>query len=123
MTTAPSHPSIAGIVLTAAGAVVGIGGAVLMIVESGKASTARSDGAKAVADHDTQASNAANSDYNSTKTPWAIGLGGAIAGGVAAAIGVTLIVTSHGGGSSTGAVRVSPLLASGGGGLEVGGAW
>jgi hypothetical protein len=120
---AASHPPIAGIVLVAAGAVVGVGGVVLMAVEAGKASTARTAAANAAAARDTQADNAAISDFNAAKTPWAIGLGGVIAGGVAAAIGVTLIVTSHGGGSSTGAVRVSPLLASGGGGLEVGGAW
>jgi hypothetical protein len=81
------HPSTssgyraAGWTLIGAGAAVGVGGGVLMAIEAGRASTARNDGNQ--------------SSYSSTKTPWTIGLIGAIAGGAAAVVGVVLLVTSR----------------------------
>jgi len=118
--TAPAAPRsrTLGFVLIGGGAVVGIGGAVLMIVESSRASSARSS--------DTPATTRASAEqYDSTKTPWGLGLAGAIVGGVAAAAGVVLVV-AHGASTTTtgaGVTRAAPWATAGGGGLEIEHAW
>jgi hypothetical protein len=73
----------AGWSLIGVGTGVAVGGAVLMIIEVGRAARAVDDGNK--------------SSYDSTETPYRIGLGGAIAGGAAAAVGIALLATSHDG--------------------------
>jgi hypothetical protein len=94
--------------LIGAGAAVGVGGGVLMAIEAGRASTARNDGNQ--------------SSYSSTKTPWTIGLIGAIAGGAAAVVGVVLLVTSHDGVRAS-QLTVSPWVGAGVGGVQWGGTW
>jgi hypothetical protein len=96
--------------LIGGGAAIGIAGGVLMAVESSKASEARNNGNKAA--------------YDATATPWTIGLGGVIAGGTAAVVGVVLFATRHGGSESTsGGIRVSPIVGGGNTGMQVGGAF
>ena len=113
-TSSSARSPAAGIVLIGAGAAIGVAGVVLMVVESSKASSARSE--------DTPGNSQGSVDkYNSTKTPWAIGLGGAIAGGVSAALGIVLLTTDHR--SKTGELRASPWVTAGGGGLTVGRTW
>lgn len=98
----------AGWVLVGAGVAVGIGGGVLTGVEAGKASSANT------------AHN--RSDYNSAAALWTVGIVGAVAGGVAAAVGVVLVVTSHGQEGGV-ALDVSPWFGAGVGGVRVGGCW
>jgi len=93
--------------LIGGGVAVGAAGGVLMLVEAGNASTARDN-------HDPAA-------YDAAQTPWAIGLVGAIAGGVAAATGAVLLTTSHG--KSGTAASVTPWVGVRGGGVRVGGSW
>lgn len=91
--------------LIGGGAAIGIAGGVLMAVESGKAADARSTKNKAA--------------YDATDTPWTIGLGGVIAGSVAATVGVVLFATRHGNESASGGIRVSPIVGGGNGGMQV----
>ena len=69
-------------VLVGGGAAIGLGGGVLMLVESGRASDARNN-------HDQTA-------YEATKTPWTIGLVGVIVGAIGAAVGGTLLALPRG---------------------------
>jgi hypothetical protein len=97
-------------VMIGAGAAVGIGGAILMAVEAGQASNARST-------HDTAA-------YNASTTPYYVGVAGVVLGGVAAATGgVLLVLSGHGASGERTAVRASFAPAPGGGLLGVNGAW
>lgn len=108
--TAPSRGGSSRVLpwaLVGGGAAVGAAGVVLMLIESGKASSARDN-------HDPAA-------YDAAQTPWTIGLVGAIAGGVAAGAGAVLLTTSHGN-SSTG-TSVTPWVGVRGGGVRVGGSW
>jgi hypothetical protein len=69
-------------VLVGGGAAIGLGGGVVMLIESGRASDARNS-------HDQAA-------YDATKTPWTIGLVGAIVGAASAAVGGTLLALPRG---------------------------
>jgi len=95
-------------VLVGGGAAIAGGGLVLMLIESGKASTARDN-------HDPAA-------FDSAQTPWTIGLVGAIAGGLGVAGGAILLATSHGS-SRESATRISPWIAASGAGVRVGGSF
>jgi hypothetical protein len=96
--------------LIGGGAAIGIAGGVLMAIEANKAQAAREKGDKAA--------------YDATATPWTIGLGGVIAGGVAATVGVVLFATRHGGeAATTGGIRVAPVVGAGNAGMQVGGAF
>jgi hypothetical protein len=68
--------------LVAGGAAVAVAGGVLMLVEAGHAGDARTN-------HDPAA-------YDAAKTPWTIGLVGAIAGVASAGVGVALLVAHPG---------------------------
>jgi hypothetical protein len=91
--------------LIGGGAVVALGGGVLMLVEAGHASDARTN-------HDPAA-------YDATKTPWTVGLVGVIAGLASAGVGGALLAT-HPGESSASS---SPVLAWWGGGSAGGLLW
>jgi hypothetical protein len=106
-----------GYALLGGGVAVGAGGLVLMLVEAGRASQSRSD--------DTPGNSPASvSKYNSTKAPYYVGLAGTVAGGLAAAAGVVVLVApSHGSASAATAVRATPWVGAGAGGVELGGAW
>ncbi len=95
--------------LIGSGAAIGIAGGALMAIESSKAAEARTNQNKA--------------DYDATATPWAIGLGGVIAGSAAAVVGVVLFATRHGSGSTSGGIRVSPIVGGGNTGMQVRGAF
>ena len=109
--TPPRRPSRAlEWTLIGAGAAVGIGGGVLMAIEANKA-------------HEATDANDRKA-YDATATPWTIGLGGVIAGGVAAAVGVVLFTTRHGSEATTsGAIRVSPIVGKEGAGMLAGGSF
>jgi len=93
--------------LIGAGGAVGIAGMTLMLVEASRANSARENDDPAA--------------YESTKTPYWIGVGGVIAGGAAVVTGIVLLAAGHGQSSSTGTIRVSPWAAATGGGLQAGG--
>jgi hypothetical protein len=105
-----------GFALVGGGAAVGIGGAALMIIEASRAADSRNT-------NTVPTTSASRSEYDSAKTPWVVGLAGAIAGGVAAATGVFLVATAHGGPEKTGATRTTPWITAGGGGLRFEGTW
>ncbi len=88
--------------LIAGGAVVGIAGGALMLIEAGRAADSR-------ANHDPDA-------YESTKLPWTIGLVGAAVGGVSVATGVILLTSS---GSTPAAAGVGSNRIS----VQVSGTW
>jgi hypothetical protein len=93
--------------LIGAGGAVAIAGTTLMLVESNRANSARQNDDPAA--------------YESTKTPYWVGVGGVIAGGATLVTGIVLLAAGHGESSSTGKLRVSPWAAATGGGLQVGG--
>jgi hypothetical protein len=109
--------------LIGGGAALAAGGGVLMLIESGRASASREDNDPAA--------------YDATKTPWAIGLGGLIAGSAAAAVGVAWLLGSssepaaahEAGGEANdrgGALRgwsPSGWIVAGGAGMSLGGRW
>lgn len=113
VTVVPSETSPADHVLPWAliggGGAVAVGGVVLMLIEAGHASDAR-----------------ANNDpagYDAAKTPWTIGLVGAIAGVASAGVGVALLV-AHPGGSAPAGPTVSAWWSGGSnGGLLLAGSW
>jgi hypothetical protein len=107
-TKVPSH-SVAPWVLVAGGAVVGLGGGALMIVESIRSSSASEN-------HDTHA-------YDATKTPWTVGLVGAIAGGAATALGVVLLGTRTHDGTHARIDGASLWAGAGAAGVHVTGGW
>ena len=72
-----TRSNLAPWLLVGAGAAVGIGGGVLMFVQSKKASDSRNQNDPAL--------------YDKAKTPWTIGLVGALVGGAAAGTGVVLL--------------------------------
>jgi hypothetical protein len=84
------------------GGVVGLGGGALMTYESIQSHNAKT-----------------NEDYNKTQGPWAVGLIGTIAGGVAAAVGIVLFAV--GGSSSSNSAETTAWIAPGPGGLQIGG--
>jgi hypothetical protein len=116
------RPRTVAFVLLGAGVVVGVGGAVLMGVEAGRASSARS---AEIAGNDATTYRTTTDEYNSTKLPYALGVAGAIAGGAAAVTGVVLLLTGHGGHAQSPAVgaAATPWSVPGGGGLSVGAPW
>jgi hypothetical protein len=84
-------------VLIGGGAVVGLAGGALMIVESVRAADAR--------DRDDPEA------WDSTKAPWMIGLVGAAVGGISVGVGVALLSSSHEGAAPpTGMARKTPVL-------------
>lgn len=95
--------------LIGGGAAVLVGGAVLMGVESGRASDSRKANDPA--------------EYQSTKTPWAIGVTGIAVGGVAAAAGAVLLMMHKTPSAPATSVRPLPWVASSGAGLDVGGSF
>jgi hypothetical protein len=99
-----------------AGAAVAVGGGVLMGVESLRAASARQSNTPAT--HGTSVD-----EYDSTKTPYYLGLGLAIAGGAAVAAGAVWIATTHPAASSPAALRVTPWASTAAGGCAVGGDW
>jgi hypothetical protein len=95
--------------LIGGGGAVAAGGVVLMLVEAGHASDAR-------ANHDPAA-------YDAAKTPWTVGLVGAIAGAASAGVGVALLV-AHPRESAAGGPSVSAWWGGGSsGGLTLAGNW
>jgi hypothetical protein len=98
--------NVPGWTLVVVGAAVGLGAGALVIIEAG-----RSDDAPD------------RSTYNSAQTLWTVGIVGAIAGGVSLVGGVALLTFAHGDRSPSTAVRASPWLGPGTGGLRLAGAW
>ena len=100
--------------LVGAGAAVAIGGGVLMLVESGRASTARTNNDPAA--------------WDATQTPWKIGLVGALVGVASAATGGVLLAM-HGkdagsaSGSSSSSVHAFTWVSGGAGGVALTGSW
>ena len=97
--------------LVGGGAAVAVAGGVLMLVEAGHASDARTN-------HDPAA-------YDAAKTPWTIGLVGAIAGVASAGVGVALLV-AHPGESAPAPATPNVYAWWGGGstgGLVLAGSW
>ena len=112
-TSAPAPTSRPGAVLPWAliggGGAIAIGGGVLMLVEASHASDARTN-------HDPAA-------YDATKTPWTVGLVGALVGLASAGVGVALLVT-HSGESAPAGPAVSVWWGGGSsGGLLLAGRW
>ncbi|HET7542943.1 MAG TPA: hypothetical protein VFK05_23885 [Polyangiaceae bacterium] len=105
------HPNVLAWSLVGAGGLVAIGGTTLAVIEANRSKEASDNG-------DSDA-------YESTKTPWAIGISAAIAGGAAAAVGVVLLVTqkSAAESSKTGSWHATPFWAPGAGGLQLDGTW
>jgi hypothetical protein len=95
-----------GWTLVGGGAAIALGGGVLMLIESSRASTARDHGDPAA--------------YDATKTPWTIGLVGVIVGATSAAVGGTLLAL-HRGDATVPAVSV--WLDQSRGGLLLAGSW
>jgi hypothetical protein len=102
--------------LLGGGALVGIGGGVLMVIEAGRASTARANDVGA-------GYPASKSEYDSAKAPYFMGLGAAILGGAAATAGLVWMVTAHGESAPSTTVGISPWVVPRGGGLAMGAAW
>jgi hypothetical protein len=98
----------AGWILAGAGAAVAVAGGVLMVVEAQRASDSRTN-------HDLPM-------YNSTATPWTVGLVAAIAGGAGATTGLVL-VAAFGHGASQNQAQGPVWLSVGAGGIRVGGSW
>jgi serine/threonine-protein kinase len=96
--------------LIGGGGAVAVGGIVLMLIEAGHASDARTNNDPAA--------------YDAAKTPWTIGLVGAIAGLASAGVGVALLV-AHPGESAPAAA--APTVSAWGdrssGGLLLAGSW
>jgi hypothetical protein len=79
--------------LMGSGAAIALGGGVLMLIESNRASNARDN-------HDPSA-------YDASKTPWDVGLAGVIVGMASAGLGATLLALERGdAGRATPAVAV-----------------
>jgi hypothetical protein len=93
-------------VLIGAGAAVGIGGGVLMLIQSSNAAQARED-------HDPGA-------YDDAKTPWTIGLVGVALGAASAATGVVLLTT---GAASERGAKGGTWVSVSTNGVKVGGAF
>jgi hypothetical protein len=104
------HSNVLAWSLVGAGGLVAIGGTTLALIESSRSK---------------QASDNGDSDaYESTKTPWAIGIAAAITGGAAAAVGVVLLATQKAPESSkTASFHAAPFWAPGAGGLQLNGTW
>jgi tetratricopeptide (TPR) repeat protein len=105
-------------VLVGGGVAVGVAGGVLWDLGASHARTASN------ADTTTKSGyQAAQSDYNSARTLFYIGVAGAAVGAAAATVGVVLMIAGGGArhGPSIGAIQASPWIASGGGGLQVSG--
>ncbi len=94
--------------LLVGGVVVGAGGGALMFVESRRANDAREA-------HD-------NSAFDATKTPWTLGLVGAIAGGLAGVAGIVLFAVGPSSGESSNG-DASAWIAPGPGGIQIAGSW
>jgi hypothetical protein len=107
-TPAPPSGRVLPWVLIGGGAAFALGGGALMLVESGRASTARDN-------HDPAA-------YDSTKTPWTIGLAGALVGVVAAGAGATLLALPRHDAPAP-AVGLSTWIDRRGGGLVAAASW
>jgi hypothetical protein len=106
--TAPANNALPWALIGGGGAVA-VGGVVLMLIEAGHASDARTN-------HDPSA-------YDATKTPWTIGLVGAIAGVASAGVGAALLV-AHPGESAPSSPTVSAWWGGGSsGGLLWAGSW
>ena len=95
--------------LIGGGGAVAVGGIVLMLIEAGHASDARTN-------HDPSA-------YDAAKTPWTIGLVGALAGAVSAGVGAALLVVAHPDESDTSGTKVLAWWGGGSGGLGLAGSW
>jgi hypothetical protein len=107
--------------LVGGGGALGLGGGASMLVAASRASSARRS--------DAVGNSAASvTEYNSAKTPYYVGLAGAVAGGAALGVGVLLLATSGAGPAAvppaggTG-FRASPWMASGRAGVQVEGTW
>jgi hypothetical protein len=94
--------------LVGAGAAVAVGGGVLMLVASGRASTARNNNDPAA--------------WDAAQTPWTIGLVGAIAGVASAATGAVLLAVNGKDDAST-SVHAFTWVTGGAGGLALTGSW
>ena len=97
--------------LIGGGGAVAVGGVVLMLIEAGHASDARTN-------HDQAA-------YDAAKTPWTIGLVGALAGAASAGVGAALLVAHPGESAPASASPTVSAWWSGGssGGLLLAGSW
>jgi tetratricopeptide (TPR) repeat protein len=94
--------------LTGVGAGLAAGGGMLMIIESLRAQDARDA-------HD-------NQKYDATRTPWTIGLVGAIAGAAAVVTGLVLLATAPHDGEPP-AASLSAWIQPGTGGVRLFGSW
>jgi len=94
--------------LVGGGAILAVGGGTLMLVESSRASNARTN-------HDPSA-------YDATRTPWTVGLVGAIVGVVGAAAGATLLAIAPRDAQASG-VAVSTWIDGRTGGVALSGSW
>lgn len=104
------------VALMATGAVLGVGGAVLMTVEALRAHSARTS--------DTVANTyASRAEFDSTKTPYYIGVGLAAAGGVVLAAGAIWLATPHRPHTAPTGVRVTPWVSASSSGCAIGGSW
>lgn len=98
-----------GWALAGGGVAVAAGSLALMLIESSRASDARRDGN--------------GSEYDSTKTPWAIGLAGVCVGGAAALTGAVILATGHHSTHETVGALPTPWVSASGGGLAYQGAF
>ncbi len=94
-------------VLIGAGAAVAAGGGALMLIQAGRASNARKE-------NDT-------ARYDSTETPWALGLTAAIVGGAAAGAGAVWMLAATADESI--ALGAAPWVSASAAGLDVRGTW
>jgi hypothetical protein len=94
--------------LIGGGGAVAVGGVVLMLVEAGHASDARTNNDPA--------------KYDAAKTPWTVGLVGAIAGVATAGVGAALLVARPGE-SAPGGSTVYAWWGPSAGGLRLAGSW
>ena len=104
--TAPSHTL--QWVLIGGGAALSVGAGALMLVQSNRASTSRENDDPEL--------------YDSTKTPWAIGLTGVIVGVVSAAAGTAWLLSARAEESRT-ALVAAPWLTEHAAGLGMRGTW
>ncbi len=98
-----------GWALAGGGVAVAAGGLVLMLIESSRANDARRD--------------RNGSEYDSTKTPWAVGLAGVCVGGAAALTGAVILATGHHSTHETVGGLPTPWVSPSGGGLAYQGAF
>jgi hypothetical protein len=115
--TPTTHSHAAAWTLFGVGTAVGLGGGALMVVESLSAKNARNySGGEA-------GYGSAQESYDNAKTPWTIGLVGAIAGGACAAMGLILVLAAGHEDAPMSVMQLSPWTTDRGGGVRWEGTW